>query len=52
MVDYRKLYMGLFNSISDALETLEQAQELLKRAQLDAEEAYITQGEDEDELPE
>ena len=46
MPDYEKLYLLLFNSITDALEALEdndikQAQLILKRAQITAEDEYI-----------
>ena len=46
MVNYQKLYTGLFNAITDALEELEEvnigrAKELLRQAQIDAEKQYI-----------
>ena len=46
MPDYEKMYLLLFNSITDALEALEdndikQAQLILKRAQITAEDEYI-----------
>ena len=40
MVNYKKLYFRLFNAITDAIE-------ILQKAQIDAEEAYIEDGEDE-----
>ena len=47
MVDYQKLYTKLFNAITDALEALEQlnvgeAKDLLRRAQQEAEEDYLS----------
>lgn len=46
---YKKMYFTLFNSITDALEQLEQgdflrAIDLLKNAQLSTEEIYIRSG--------
>lgn len=43
MVDYQKLYTLLFNSITDAIE-------VLKQAQIDAEEIYISTPSGEDEV--
>lgn len=45
-MDYQKLYHGLFNAITDALEELGKtnygaAAERLRRAQMEAEEAYL-----------
>lgn len=50
-MDYKTLYFGLFNSMTDALEAMEAwnfglAQEILRRAQIEAEEAYLSQGEE------
>lgn len=47
---YKKMYYQLFNAIIDALELLEQgrlqeAGDLLKRAQQDAEETYLSEEE-------
>ena len=47
MIDYQKLYTKLFNAITDALEALEQlnvgeAKDLLRRAQQEAEEDYLS----------
>ena len=44
MVNYKKLYFRLFNAITDAIE-------ILQKAQIDAEEAYIDEGEDENNSP-
>ena len=46
MTDYQKMYLLLFNAITDALEEMEkqnygEAAELLRKAQADAEEIYI-----------
>ena len=46
MTDYQKMYLLLFNAITDALEEMEnqnygEAAELLREAQTDAEEVYI-----------
>ncbi len=40
MVNYKKLYLRLFNAITDAIE-------ILQKAQIDAEEAYMDAGDDE-----
>ncbi len=47
MPDYEKLYAGLFNAVTDALEAMSRfdlgvAADILRRAQQDAEERYIT----------
>ena len=39
MPDYQRMYLGLFNAITDAIE-------LLQKAQQDAEEIYISEGEE------
>ena len=49
MVNYQKLYTGLFNAITDALEELDElnigrAKELLRQAQINAEERYLEDG--------
>ncbi len=46
MPDYKKMYLHLFNSVTDALAALaerdpERAERILKKAQIDAEETYI-----------
>lgn len=42
---YKKMYFLLFNAITDALRTndFEKAEIILKQAQIDAEEIYISQ---------
>ena len=47
MADYQKLYTKLFNAATDALEAVEQlnvgeAKDLLRRAQQEAEEDYLS----------
>ena len=41
MADYKKMYLRLFNSVSDAIEHIDIASEILKKAQQDCEEIYI-----------
>ena len=43
MVDYQKLYTLLFNSITDAIE-------ILQKAQIEAEEIYISTPNEKDEV--
>lgn len=50
MIRYKELYFGLFNAITDALEAVDaqnigQAKEILRQAQIDAEEEYLSQTE-------
>ena len=42
MPDYQKMYLSLFNAVTDAIE-------LLQKAQQDAEEIYISEGEETEE---
>lgn len=49
MVDYQKLYTGLFNAVTTALDHMAEddwglARKCLENAQIDAEEAYLGQG--------
>lgn len=51
MTDYKRLYIFLFNKITDAIEMLEfrefsAAKELLKNAQIETEEMYLQQEEE------
>ncbi len=51
-MDYKKMYLSLFNSITDSLNALEslnfgQAADILRQAQSDCEELYV---EDTEEL--
>ena len=46
MPDYQKMYTTMFNAATDAMDALErlnvgQAEELLRRAQIDAEKTYL-----------
>ena len=55
MTDYRKLYAMLFNGVTDALKEMEelnfgQAKALLIAAQQAAEEAYMADGDDPEEI--
>ena len=50
MTNYEKEYHIVFNAVTDALRAMEElnfglAKDILKKAQMDAEEAYLTQGE-------
>lgn len=50
MMDYQRLYTCLFNALTDALEAMENqnfgtAKSILVRAQQDAEEMYLEDGE-------
>ncbi len=54
MPDYQKMYTTLFNAITDALNAIDAqnlgvAKDLLRRAQLQAEELYLAAGEPEGE---
>ena len=50
MVNYQKLYTMLFNAATDVLEALEElnvsrAKDILRQAQIDAEETYLEEPE-------
>ena len=50
MADYQKLYAKLFNAATDALDALEEltvggAKDILRQAQIDAEETYLEDAE-------
>lgn len=54
MEDFPKYYTRLFNGITDAMEALKEqdyikAQDILLRAQQDAEEMYLEDGDNEEE---
>ena len=53
MVDYKKLYFHLFNTLTDALESpdLDAVRHILRQAQTDAEETYLQDTDDEEVLP-
>ena len=49
-MDYQKMYLTMFNAVTDALEELEKlnvgrAEEILRQAQQSAEEQYLQQEE-------
>lgn len=51
MLNYKKMYFGLFNGISRALEAIEkhnygQAADILKQAQIEGEEIYLSDEEE------
>ena len=50
MVDYKKLYFQLFNTLTDALEApdLDAVRQILRRAQANAEETYLLDTDDEE----
>lgn len=41
MTNYKKMYLTLFNQITDSIKTLEKELESLKKAQQKAEQLYI-----------
>lgn len=52
MEQYQKMYVTLFNAVTDALNELDKlnidsAKERLKRAQIQTEEMFMSQGEEE-----
>ena len=51
--DYKKMYLHLFNAVTDALELLPEdngAAQLLRTAQIVCEELYIQQGEEQGKI--
>lgn len=51
--DYKKMYLHLFNAVTDALELLPEdnrAAQLLRTAQMVCEELYIQQGEEQGKI--
>ena len=42
MVDYKKMYLTLFNATEDAINTMENARQALIQAQRECEEMYIS----------
>ena len=51
MVDYKKMYLTMFNATEDAINALENVRQALIQAQQDCEELYISAPE-QDEEPE
>ena len=45
---YKKMYLGLFNAVTDALEKddVDEIKEILKKGQIDSEEIYISNEDD------
>ena len=42
MPDYKKMYLALFNSITDTIETLQKAQQEVERLAIEADEPKLT----------
>ena len=53
MVDYKKRYDQLFNTLTDALEApdFDPARQILRQAHTDAEETYLRDTDDEESSP-
>ena len=47
-MDYKAMYLKLFNDFTDAVNLIAQAVEILKAAQVEAEEMFVSQDEPED----
>ena len=48
MVDYKKMYLTLFNATEDAINALENVRQALIQAQQDCEELYVSADQDEE----
>ena len=48
MVDYKKMYLTLFNATEDAINTMENVIQSLIQAQQDCEELYVSAEQDEE----
>ena len=48
MVDYKKMYLTLFNATEDAINTLENVTQALIQAQRECEELYVSAEQDEE----
>ena len=48
MVDYKKMYLTLFNATEDAINALENVRQALIQAQQDCEEMYVSADQDEE----
>ena len=48
MVDYKKMYLTLFNAMEDAINTMENARQALIQAQRECEELYVSAEQDEE----
>ena len=49
MVDYKKMYLTMFNATEDAINTMENVRQSLIQAQRDCEELYISAPEQDEE---
>ena len=49
MVDYKKMYLTMFNATEDAINALENVRQALIQAQRDCEELYISAPEQDEE---
>ena len=49
MVDYKKMYLTMFNATEDAINALENVRQALIQAQQDCEELYISAPEQDEE---
>ena len=50
MVDYKKMYLTMFNAAEDAINALENVRQALIQAQQECEELYISAPEQDEEL--
>ena len=48
MVDYKKMYLTLFNATEDAINTMENVRQALIQAQRECEELYVSAEQDEE----
>ena len=48
MVDYKKMYLTMFNATEDAINALESVRQALIQAQRDCEELYVSAEQDEE----
>ena len=48
MVDYKKMYLTLFNATEDAINTMENVRQSLINAQRECEELYVSADQDEE----
>ena len=48
MVDYKKMYLTMFNATEDAINALENVRQALIQAQQDCEEMYVSADQDEE----
>ena len=48
MVDYKKMYLTMFNATEDAINALENVRQSLIQAQQDCEELYVSADQDEE----